>query len=297
LAELCREAGVNDAAALLELEQKAEQAFALEQELQQLGARLAEVCEGDDIDALVEEARGSDKGLVAARLAELEDLIALREDEARDAEREVSELELGLRHYEGRDGADAAQDLAATVARLAELSASWLRRRLAVTVLERVVDQYREKHQDPVLSRASELFGRFSLGRYTRLQVGLEETRLECIEAIDGKALELEQLSAGTRMQLFLALKLASLEQYLTKAPPLPLVLDDVLVEWDEERAKVALKVLAECSEKQQILLFTHQATHVAAAESLGDRRILIHRLVPRSRSESVDLAAGTVET
>ena len=112
--------------------------------------------------------------------------------------------------------------------------------------------------------------------------MGLEETRLECVEAIDGKALELEQLSTGTRMQLYLALKLASLEQYLTTAPPLPLVLDDVLVEWDDERSRVALSVLAECSERVQILLFTHHGRDVAAAEALGDGRIFTHQLVPR---------------
>ena len=285
LAELCREAGAPDAAALLELEQKVERVRALERELTELGARLAEVCEGDDADALVEEARRSDKGVVAARLAELDDLIALREDEAREAEREVSELQLGLRHYEGRDGADAAQELSATVARLAELSSTWVRRRLAAAVLERVVEQYREKHQDPVLERASELFGRLTLGRFSRLQVGLEETRLECVEARDGKGLEVEQLSTGTRMQLFLALKLASLEQYLKTAPPLPLVLDDVLVEWDDERSRVALGVLAEFSERTQILLFTHHGRDLAAADALADGRISTHHLVPRQRS------------
>ena len=285
LAELCREAGAADAASLLELEQKVETVRALERELQELGARLAEVCEGDDVDALVEEARRSDKGAVAARLAELDDLIALREDDTRETEREVTQLELGLRTYEGREGADAAQELSATVARLAELSSAWVRRRMASAVLERVIEQYRDKHQGPVLSRASELFRRLTLGRFSRLQVGLEETRLECVEAIDGKGLEVEHLSTGTRMQLFLALKLASLEQYVKTAPPLPLILDDVLVEWDDERSRVALSVLAEFSERLQILLFTHHGRDVAAAEALGDGRIFTHQLVPRVRA------------
>ena len=282
LAELCREAGAVDAPALLELEQKVERVRALERELEELGARLAEVCEGDDVDALVEEARRSDKAAVAARLAELDDLIPVREDETRETEREVTQLELGLRTYEGREGADAAQELSATVARLAELSSAWVRRRMASAVLERVIEQYRDKHQAPVLSRASELFRRLTLGRFSRLQVGLEETRLECVEASDGKGLEVEHLSTGTRMQLFMALKLASLEQYVKTAPPLPLVLDDVLVEWDDERSRVALSVLAEFSERLQILLFTHHGRDVAAAEALGDGRIFTHHLVPR---------------
>jgi uncharacterized protein YhaN len=157
-----------------------------------------------------------------------------------------------------------------------------------------VLEQYREKHQDPVLSHASELFRRLTLGRFSRLQVGLEERRLECVEAMDGKGLEVEQLSTGTRMQLFLALKLASLEQYLKTAPPLPLVLDDVLVEWDDERSRVALGVLAEFSERVQILLFTHHGRDVVAAGALDDSRVSTHHLVPRTRAESVDLGAGT---
>ncbi len=283
LSELCREAGVADALELAELEQKVMRARELEAELLHVDARLAEVCEGEDVATLVEEARRSDKGAVAARLAELEDLITVREEESRELERDLTRLDMGLQVYGGRDGADAAQELSATVARLAELSAAWVRRRLAAVVLERVVDGYRERHQQPVLTRASELFARLTLGRFARLQVGLEETRLECVEADSGRGLELEQLSRGARFQLYLALKLASLEEYLKTAPPLPLVLDDVLVEWDDERSRVALSVLAEFSERQQILLFTHHGRDVAAAEALADGRIFTHHLAPRA--------------
>ncbi|RYZ06495.1 MAG: hypothetical protein EOO73_16105 [Myxococcales bacterium] len=285
LAELCREAGVPDAATLASLEQRVESARALEQELTQLDARLAEVCEGEAVEALVEEARKSDRSAVTARLAELDDLIELREEEARELVREVTQLELGLRAYEGRSGADAAQELSATMARLGELSSAWARRRVAAAVLERVVERYRQLHQGPVLSRASDLFRRLTLGRFAKLQVGLEETRLECVEAEGGRGLELEELSRGTRFQLFLALKLASLEQYLKTAPPLPLVLDDVLVEWDDERSRVALEVLAEFSDHLQILLFTHHGRDVSAAASLADGRIFTHHLAPRMPS------------
>jgi uncharacterized protein YhaN len=285
LAELCREAGVPDAATLAELEQRVERTRVLEQELAQLDARLAEVCEGEAVETLVQEARQSDRSAVTARLAELDDLIEMRDEETRELEREVTQLELGLRAYEGRSGADAAQELSATVARLGELSLAWARRRIAAAVLERVVERYRQLHQGPVLSRASDLFRRLTLGRFDKLQVGLEETRLECVEAEGGRGLELEQLSRGTRFQLFLALKLASLEQYLKTAPPLPLVLDDVLVEWDDERSRVALEVLAEFSEHLQILLFTHHGRDVAAAAALADSRICTHHLAPRAKA------------
>jgi uncharacterized protein YhaN len=288
LDELCRAAGVPDADALLALEQRVERATALTTEIEQLDARLAEVSEGEDIAALVEEARRSDRGAVAARLSELDEAITTADEESRGLERDVRELELGLRAYGGRDGADAAQDMSARISELAELSSIWARRRLATAVLERVVEQYRDRHQGPVLTRASELFSRLTLGEYSRLQAGLEDTRLECVDAASGKSKEIEHLSRGTRFQLFLALKLASLEQYLKTAPPLPLVLDDVLVEWDGPRARVALEVLAELSARVQILLFTHLERDVVAAESLADPRICVHQLAPRARSAAL---------
>ncbi len=279
LSELCQQAGVSDAAELALLEERALGARALEQELSRVDQRLAEVCEGESVEVLVAEARSSDHGAVRARLAELDDLIALREDEARERDSELTRLEVGVSVYQGRDAADAAQELSATVARLAELSSAWARRRLSAFVLERVVESYRERHQGPVLARASELFSRLTLGRFSKLQVGLEEARLECVTAAEGRGLDVSELSEGVRYQLYLALRLASLEQYLIGAPPLPLVLDDVLMHWDDERARVALSVLAEFSERIQVLLFTHLARDVASAESLGDARIFTHRL------------------
>lgn len=288
LGELCREAGVTQVSELVELEQRVERARALDTEIEQLDTRLAEICEGEDVAALTDEARRSERGAISASIDELEDLIASRDEETRDLEREVTKLELGLRAYEGRDGADAAQALSATVASLAEQSSVWVRKRLAAAVLERVVERYRERNQGPVLSRASELFGRLTLGRFARLQVGIEEARLECVETEGNRRLELDQLSEGTRSQLFLALKLASLEQYVKTAPPLPLVLDDVLVEWDDERSRVALTVLAEVSEHLQILLFTHHGRDIFAAEQLGDRRIFVHQLPGPARAPSL---------
>lgn len=296
LAELCRTAGATDVAQLAQLEERAARARQLDAEIAQLERHLSEVSEGGDIALLVEEARLSEKGAVASRLLELEDAISAMEEQGRELDRDVRELELGLRAYEGRDGADAAQELSATVAQMAEVASRFARVRLSISVLERVVEHYRERRQGPVLARASELFARLTLGRFTKLRVGLEELRLECVEAGSGKALELEHLSRGTRFQLFLALKLASLQQYLVATPPLPLVLDDVLVEWDDERSRACLQVLAEFSDHLQILLFTHHGRDVAAAEALGDRRVSVHLLGARAPGETVDPGAGLVQ-
>ena len=107
-----------------------------------------------------------------------------------------------------------------------------------------------------VCERAAELFSRLTGGRYARVLLSSDlSVAVQEPEAPETRMLQL--LSAGTVDQLYLALRLAISELLL---PDAPLVLDDALVAFDDERAKAALEVLQEEAEKRQILLFTCQS-------------------------------------
>ncbi|WP_437852945.1 AAA family ATPase [Sorangium sp. So ce363] len=67
-------------------------------------------------------------------------------------------------------------------------------------------------------------------------------------------------LSDGTRDQLYLALRLASLEHHARTGEPIPLILDDILIHFDDDRARAALAVLGELAGTTQVLFFTHHA-------------------------------------
>jgi uncharacterized protein YhaN len=87
-------------------------------------------------------------------------------------------------------------------------------------------------------------------------------------------------MSEGTADQLYLALRLASLEHYLEGRDPIPLVADDILVSFDNERAGAALDVLAELACRTQVIFFTHHAHLVDLAQQrLGDDVLFVHRL------------------
>ncbi len=79
-----------------------------------------------------------------------------------------------------------------------------------------------------------------------------------------GRPLPVESLSRGTREQLFLSLRLALASSYARRGSPLPLVLDDVLVNFDADRAKAAAAVLRDfAAEGHQLLVFTcHEHIH-----------------------------------
>ncbi|MEG3071539.1 MAG: hypothetical protein RQM92_12550 [Candidatus Syntrophopropionicum ammoniitolerans] len=62
-------------------------------------------------------------------------------------------------------------------------------------------------------------------------------------------------------------MRLASLERYLAQNEPLPFILDDLLVNFDDVRAAETMKVLGEFARKTQVLFFTHHLSLVELAE------------------------------
>jgi recombinational DNA repair ATPase RecF len=62
-----------------------------------------------------------------------------------------------------------------------------------------------------------------------------------------------EGMSDGTRDQLYLALRIAALEQQFRANGPMPVVADDLLINFDDRRAAAALRVLAELSHSTQV--------------------------------------------
>ena len=84
-----------------------------------------------------------------------------------------------------------------------------------------------------------------------------------------------EGMSDGTTDQLYLALRLASLETYLDNNEPLPFIVDDILIRFDNDRAIAVLKILAKLSEKTQVIFFTHHRHLEELAEVNVDRLVL----------------------
>ena len=151
--------------------------------------------------------------------------------------------------------------------------AEYLPLRLASLALERATRRYRDEHHAPVLERASKLFSTITRGRYA--EVKLVENDIYAVRA-DAATESVQQrfMSDGTRDQLYLSLRLASLEHsHAQGAEPLPLILDDGLVQFDDDRTAAMLDVLADVSSGMQVILFTHHRSVVDAARSLQAAR------------------------
>lgn len=143
---------------------------------------------------------------------------------------------------------------------ISELAAEWFALDWSAHTLDELRIEFEKNHQPPILARAKEYLHRLSSGRYHNIWTPLGKRTL-CVDDIDGNTLMVGHLSSGTREQLFLAIRLAIIEHYANAGVELPVVLDDVLVNFDHERTVAAInELLRQTSHNQQILFFTcHQ--------------------------------------
>jgi Uncharacterized conserved protein len=259
-------APVEELAHVLEdLQQKAR----LEDSLRQCRARFAEHADGTSEDEARSALAEFDRVAAALEIEDLEAkdshqvdrIAALRAAEA-DIQRRRRELETGI-------GAERAvfQKLAAEE-EARDLARRWVVLKLASSLLASSMEAYRERQADPVMQRAGRLFCDLTGGRFARLvQLYDERDELQlAVERKTGEQVPLAGLSEGTGDQLYLALRLAFLEDYCSRNEPAPLILDDIFQTFDDERTAAGIRTLAAAGSCFQTILFTHQKSLVETA-------------------------------
>jgi uncharacterized protein YhaN len=256
-----------------------------------IDAQLLELGDGHTLAELRAQLESFEPHQARARLEELEGELEEQTHALSDLEQSIGRLSGGMETLESGSGAVAlAEDYEHELSRARALTRRYVEARLALALLSSQVERYRSEHQQPVLKRASELFPRLTLHRYRGLTVELneqDEPVLSCVVA-SGRTVRIEALSDGTRDQLYLALRVASIERYFEGRPPLPLILDDALIHFDDARAGAALEVLGELTRHTQVLFFTHHARMVELARhTLGDAGVSVHELSGRSAPRS----------
>jgi uncharacterized protein YhaN len=158
---------------------------------------------------------------------------------------------------DNRTAAQKQLDLGMIEKRLADAVSRWKVLALASEVLEAVRKNYEQTRQPETLQEASGYFTQMTGGRYRRVWTPLSDDVL-VVDDAQGKPCSVELLSRGVREQLFLCLRLALATCYARRGIALPMILDDVLVNFDGQRAKAAVDVLhGLATGGHQLLVFT----------------------------------------
>ncbi len=133
---------------------------------------------------------------------------------------------------------------------LGQMTEQWLRLSIARRILANTKRRLEEERLPGLILEAGELFRTFTNGAYSQLSLSMNEPSLSAasVQAMTGSGQVLHQdaLSQGAREQLYLSLRLAYIHEHSRHADPLPLIMDDILVNFDPERARQSARVLAE---------------------------------------------------
>jgi uncharacterized protein YhaN len=173
--------------------------------------------------------------------------------------RERDEAEQGM-------GAElAAQQRASAEAELIEASREWAVLKFGALLLGTLIDRRRANQNDPLMARAGALFATLTGGSFEGLGQAYDDydnARLVGRRS-SGQTVPLTGMSTGARDQLYLALRLAYLEDYASRAEPPPFIGDDLFATFDEDRTAHGLAALAAIGQRVQPIVFTHHQ-HVA---------------------------------
>ena len=126
---------------------------------------------------------------------------------------------------------------------------------LALEGLRGAVLAYQEEHVGRLAENAGRTLGRITGGRYTKVTLGADLRPLLSLDGRDG--VPIDSLSRGAHDAFYLALR-AALARELAAREPLPLLLDDPVAHFDEERRSALLGCLEELAPEVQVILLTH---------------------------------------
>ncbi|MFC0470865.1 AAA family ATPase [Halalkalibacter kiskunsagensis] len=263
LAELIAKANCQTFEELEKVEAACKQKVEYADKIEQLNEQLIEIGNGRTIAELIDEAEHADKDVIDFELAELR-----RKRTELDQKRSEMEQAHGVvkkEYNEKIEGTNfssvqAAEEKQSVLAKITHYTDEYMNHKLASLLLKKGIEFYREKNQSPIMNRASEIFQRLTLQSFDGITVEFDEKDQPVIMGIRNtdERIPVSGMSDGTTDQLYLALRIASIEKYVNENEPIPFIVDDILVHFDDERSKETLKVLVELSKKTQIIFFTH---------------------------------------
>ena len=277
LGTLSRDAGASDPGDLPRIEERSREKAALERERTELETQILSEGEGEGLERILARTEGVDAEALRQKVAEAaERKSALVEAFERALSLQAAFNAQTEQRLEGLS-VDLEQEAEGVLAVMSSHVTEYLRLAAMETVLRRAMELYRERTQGPLLQQGSRLFMAMTGGGYRGLQADFDDRGAPVLRAArpDGTSLDTESLSDGTLDALYLSLRLAAVLRHNAMAEPLPFLADDLFVNLDDGRSRLAFGVLGEVASSSQVLFFTHHRHMVdLAREVLPDCRI-----------------------
>lgn len=277
---MCEEVGCESYEDLPEAERRSEKRRQIESGLKNFEEQLHRLSAGAAIDNFVEEALKEGPDGIDAETDRLTEEINELTVKKSKLDQTIGQERNELSKMDGSSrAAYLAEETQMLLGGLENDVEQYARLRLASFVLNQAIERYREKNQTPILKRANLLFAQITRGSFEGVRAEFDDNGQPVLVGVRPGGKEIigvDGMSDGTADQLYLALRLAGLEEYLERNEAIPFIADDILIKFDNDRAGAALKALAQLSIRTQVIFFTHHRHMVELAEKYIDPSVLV---------------------
>ena len=218
---------------------------------------------GEPLESLKTELSCTDSQSTTDEIERLEQERANTDSEIAELSTERGAIQTELQRLEGEDESSRLRmERNVLCEQLRGHARDWTRFTLAQSLLEEARMKFERERQPGVVRHAQEFFAEITEGRYGRVYAPLGEQTITVTDA-DGRTKQPSELSRGTREQLFLSLRFGLIRELGQRTKPLPVVVDEILVNFDPDRGLRAALAFVELSRTNQVLVFTCQPTVV----------------------------------
>lgn len=258
LDHLLRSAGVDSEEGFVHQWNRAQEKQSLDQSIGEIQKRIhTRVGLGEAYQKFMASMQESDPEQLEREWADVASRLELLHEAQDRMNQEIGRLRGETEQLASRkDLASLQNELEAEKEQLMNGAREWATLTLALDLLDRAKVQYEKNRQPQVFQAAGRMFSKITENLYRGVEKPLESDEFRIVQQ-NGSFISPVQLSRGTREQLYLSMRFGLIEDYETRAEPLPIMMDDVLVNFDDTRREHVLDILRDFARDRQVIILS----------------------------------------
>ncbi|MBI4384644.1 MAG: AAA family ATPase [Nitrospinae bacterium] len=150
----------------------------------------------------------------------------------------------------------------------------WAARKTALALLSLGKRKYERERQPAVIKAAEDIFSRITENKYRGIYKPIDSDEIRISANGAEKSLGVVEMSRGTREQLYLAMRFGLVQEYEARSEPLPVVMDDIFVNFDDERLARAIGTLENFARTRQVIVFSCHRRQMETYRELGAHEV-----------------------
>lgn len=277
LAALCASVDSKSRENVAALLDRARAAEVLRTEISQRTASINAHVHADQLESFLKVLGGTDEDALQLEYEELAKEVKDLEQRRKETDQSIGSLSQQMTQMAGgQESQKNLQELMNKRGELAELAEQWVLERLSRELLSRSIEKFSSENEPRLIKLTREYLNRMTGGRY----VDVEHDKLEkgqfLVRNAKGEAYEPSRLSTGTREQLYLSIRMAFIAHHCEQHEPLPVVMDDCFVNFDDRRTRLAIESIADWDDSIQTILLSCHARVVGLVADIAPKTPVI---------------------